>query len=159
MKKWFFLALPLLLMAACNKNSDNAGNDPDNNPPQEKSTLVGTWELIRQEGYESIDGNRHNEWSEKSADFDATYLFNEDNTGKYTYFEHFNGEEYSSTEPVEWEYTETGKTLAVTFPKADGDRKSYTVEELSESQLVLVQHTIQPEYSYEYYNRETYVRK
>lgn len=158
MKKLFFLALPLLLMAACSKNSDNTGNDTDKNTPQEKSSLVGTWELIRQEGYESVDENR-NEWSEKSADFDATYVFNEDNTGKYTYFEHFNGEEYSSTEPVEWEYTETGKTLAVTFPKADGDRKSYTVEVLSESQLVLVQHTIQPEYSYEYYNRETYTRR
>lgn len=158
MKKLFFLALPLLLMAACNKSSDNSGNNTDNNTPQEKSSLVGTWELIRQEGYESVDENR-NEWSEKSADFDATYLFNEDNTGKYTYYEHFNGEEYSSTEPVEWEYTETGKTLAVTFTEADGDRKSYTVEVLSESQLVLVQHTIQPEYSYEYYNRETYTRK
>lgn len=158
MKKLFFLALPLLLMAACSKSSDNTGNNTDNNTPQEKISLVGTWELIRQEGYESVDENR-NEWSEKSADFDATYVFNENNTGKYTYFEHFNGEEYSSTEPVEWEYTETGKTLAVTFTKADGDRKSYTVEELSESQLVLVQHTIQPEYSYEYYNRETYTRK
>lgn len=60
--------------------------------------------------------------------------------------------------PVEWVYTETGKTLAVSFPKADGDRKTHTVEELSESQPVLVQHTIQPEYSYEHYNRETYTR-
>ena len=103
------------------------------------------------------NGNWPSRWNTKSDDFDATYVFNCDNTGKYTCYEHFD-EEYSSTAFIKWEYNTTGRTLAVEYVDA-GDMHIYSVENISSSVLVLVTHKIQPEYSYEYYNKETYTKK
>ena len=83
MKKLLFIVLAVF-MSACSSSDDNGCND--------KSALVGKWELTKQEGYE-ISGENKEEWN-KSDDFDATYVFNCDNTGKYTYYEH-SDEEYS----------------------------------------------------------------
>lgn len=146
MKKLLFIVLAVF-MSACSSSDDNGCND--------KSALVGKWELTKQEGYE-ISGENKEEWN-KSDDFDATYVFNCDNTGKYTCYEH-SDEEYSSTAFIKWEYNTTGRTLAVEYVDT-GDMHIYSVENISSSVLVLVTHKIQPEYSYEYYNKETYTKK
>lgn len=147
MKKLLLFTCALFLLAC---------DDSEDCPCKYKTGISGTWELTRQEGYEISEGSR-NEWSEKSADFDATYLFNCDHSGSYTYYEHFDNNEHSATEPIQWEYNDTGKTLAVTFTEAEGDMKIYTVESVSDEELILVLHTTQQDY--EYYNRETYSKK
>ena len=146
MKKLLFIALTIFI-SACSASDDNGCND--------KSGLVGTWELTNEEGYET-SGEYRDEWNTKSDDFDATYVFNCDNTGKYTFYEHFDGNEDSATAFIKWEYTATGKTLAVDYPDA-GDTKIYVVENISSSILVLVTHNEAD--GYEYYNKETYTRK
>lgn len=66
------------------------------------------------------------------------------------------GNEYSSTAFIKWEYTSTDKTLAVDYVDA-GDMKIYVVENISSSVLILVTHN--EDDGYEYYNKETYKRK
>lgn len=146
MKKLLFITLAIFI-SACSASDDNGCND--------KSGLVGTWELTNEEGYET-SGEYKEEWKTKSNDFDATYVFNCDNTGKYTYYEHFDGNDDSSTAFIKWEYSATGKSLAIDYPDA-GDKKIYTVEIISSSTLVLVTHN--KDDGYEYYNKETYTRR
>ena len=59
--------------------------------------------MITEQGYER-SGDYLEEWSDKTDDFDATYLFRDDHTGTYITREHFNDEEPTSASAVRWKY-------------------------------------------------------
>lgn len=144
MKKLLVISISLFLFAC---------NDSDYEGDNQSVFSETTWALTKEEGYE-ISADQRQEWSEKPADFDATYVFRKDNAGEYITCEG----EIRSTSPIKWEYDATAKTLTIDFIE-NGDVTIYNVESMSSSKMVLVIHKIETEYSYEYYNKETYTKK
>ena len=145
MKRLFITLISCCLLCSCSENNDNEGF-------KDTSGLVGTWELTKKEGYE-IDGNNRRDWTDKDADYSVTYVFDCGNTGKFKYFDGSNGQ---ST--IKWEYNSGEKLLKVTDIETN-DVSTYKVNSISATTLVLIEHIIQSEYDYEYYNKETYSKK
>lgn len=115
--------------------------------------------MVKEQGYE-ISGEYKEEWDAKSDDFDAIYVFRKDNTGTYTTYEYFNGNMDSSISEIKWEHNVTAAALAISFTES-GDQKMYKIVSYGGEPMTLVLEIrkIQPEYNYEYYNVETYVKK
>lgn len=150
MKKLLFIAFAILI-SSCSKSDENDGI----------SNIFAdtTWELVKEQGYE-ISGEYKEEWDAKSDDFDAVYVFGKDNTGTYTAYEYINGNMNSSISEIKWEHNVTAAALAISFTEFR-DQKMYKVMSWGGAPMTLVLeiHKIQPEYNYEYYNVETYVKK
>ena len=138
MKKLLFIAFAILI-SSCSKSDENDGI----------SNIFAdtTWEYKE-------------EWDAKSDDFDAVYVFGKDNTGTYTAYEYINGNMNSSISEIKWEHNVTAAALAISFTESR-DQKMYKVMSWGGAPMTLVLeiHKIQPEYNYEYYNVETYVKK
>ncbi len=144
MKSLFITLAVCFCLFGCSK-SDNEGC-------KDTGGIVGTWELTNEKGYE-IDGTRRDEWTEKEEGYTATYVFDCGNTGHYKFNDGVAGQ-YS----IRWKYDSKEKTLEVTSVEA-GDVTVYGVKAISSTALVLVEHSVQPEYEYEYHNESTYRKK
>ena len=150
MKKLLFIALAVF-MSSCSKSDKNDGTP---------NFFADTkWELVQEKGYE-ISGEYRDEWNAKSDDFNAVYVFRKDNTGTYTTYEYINGNMESSISEIRWEHNFTAVALAISFIES-GDQKMYKIGSYggNPTTVTLQIHKIQPEYDYEYYNVETYVKK
>lgn len=148
MKQLLFIALAIFI-SSCSNSDDNDGTP---------NIFADTkWELVQEKGYE-ISGEYKDEWNAKSDDFATVYVFRKDNTGTYTTYEYINGNMESSISEIRWEHNLTASTLAIRYIES-GDQKTYKIQSWSSTALILITHTKQPEYNYEYYNVETYVKK
>lgn len=158
MKRLFIIALATVFSCtACTGNGNNPDTPTDEggSNSNDESTLTDTaWHLIKEQGYER-SGDYLEEWSDKADDFEVSYLFRDDHTGIYTTCEYFNGEEHIDASAIRWEYRSEETRLTIRYTEA-GDERTYRVVELSADTMILVQHTTEPEYGYEYYNVETY---
>ena len=150
MKKLLFVVFAIFI-SSCSKSDGNDGIP---------SIFTDTrWELVKEQGYE-VSGEYREEWDVKSDDFDAVYVFRKDNTGTYTTYEYFNGNMDSSISEIKWEHNVTAAALAISFTES-GDQKMYKIVSCGGEPMTLVLEIrkIQPEYNYEYYNVETYVKR
>lgn len=150
MKKLLFVVFAIFI-SSCSKSDGNDGIP---------SIFTDTrWELVKEQGYE-VSGEYRDEWDVKSDDFDAVYVFRKDNTGTYTTYEYFNGNMDSSISEIKWEHNVTAAALAISFTES-GDQKMYKIVSCGGEPMTLVLEIrkIQPEYNYEYYNVETYVKR
>lgn len=148
MKKLLFIAL-VVFISSCSKSDENDGTP---------NFFADTkWELVQEKGYE-ISREYKDEWNAKSDDFDAVYVFKKDNTGTYTTYEYINGNMESSISEIRWEHNLTAAALVISFTES-GDQKMYKMLSYGGETMTLEISKKQPEYDYEYYNVETYVKK
>lgn len=148
MKKVFLIAISSLLIAACSKDDNKV----------EKDALVNTWELTYNEGFEADDNDRE-EWSgtPKELGIEETYTFKADGTGTGVYVEYdqSGNETYQNTNNFRWSFNDNNNTLSL---KYSYDTEEYTVEKLTSSEMILVQHEKDDD-GYEYFDKYTFRKK
>ena len=148
MKKVFLIAISSLLIAACSKDDNKV----------EKDALVNTWELTYNEGFEADDNDRE-EWSgtPKELGIEETYTFKADGTGTEVYVEYdqSGNEIYQNTNNFRWSFNDNNNTLSL---KYSYDTEEYTVEKLTSSEMILVQHEKDDD-GYEYFDKYTFRKK
>lgn len=148
MKKVFLIAISSLLIAACSKDDNKV----------EKDALVNTWELTYNEGFEADDNDRE-EWSgtSKELGIEETYSFKADGTGTEVYVEYdqSGNETYKNTNNFRWSFNDNNNTLSL---KYSYDTEEYTVEKLTSSEMILVQHEKDDD-GYEYFDKYTFRKK
>ena len=148
MKKVFLIAISSLLIAACSKEDNKV----------EKDALVNTWELTYNEGFEADDNDRE-EWSgtPKELGIEETYTFKADGTGTEVYVEYdqSGNEIHNSTNNFRWSFNDNNNTLSL---KYSYDTEEYTVEKLTSSEMILVQHEKDDD-GYEYFDKYTFRKK
>ncbi len=148
MKKVFLIAISSLLIAACSKDDNKV----------EKDALVNTWELTYNEGFEADDNDRE-EWSgtPKELGIEETYTFKADGTGTEVYVEYdqSGNETYQNTNNFRWSFNDNNNTLSL---KYSYDTEEYTVEKLTSSEMILVQHEKDDD-GYEYFDKYTFRKK
>lgn len=148
MKKVFLIAISSLLIAACSKDDNKV----------EKDALVNTWELTYNEGFEADDNDRE-EWSgtPKELGIEETYTFKADGTGTGVYVEYdqSGNETYKNTNDFRWSFNDNNNTLTI---KYSYDTEEYTVEKLTSSEMILVQHEKDDD-GYEYFDKYTFRKK
>lgn len=148
MKKVLLIAISSLLIAACSKDDNKV----------EKDALVNTWELTYNEGFEADDNDRE-EWSgtSKELGIEETYSFKADGTGTEVYVEYdqSGNETYKNTNNFRWSFNDNNNTLSL---KYSYDTEEYTVEKLTSSEMILVQHEKDDD-GYEYFDKYTFRKK
>lgn len=148
MKKVFLIAISSLLIAACSKDDNKV----------EKDALVNTWELTYNEGFEADDNDRE-EWSgtPKELGIEETYTFKADGTGTEVYVEYdqSGNEIHNITNNFRWSFNDNNNTLSL---KYSYDTEEYTVEKLTSSEMILVQHEKDDD-GYEYFDKYTFRKK
>ncbi|MDE6482934.1 MAG: lipocalin family protein [Rikenellaceae bacterium] len=148
MKKVLLIAISSLLMVACSKDDNKV----------EKDALVNTWELTYNEGFE-VDDNDREEWSgtPKEYGIEDTYTFNADGTGTnyYVEYDQSDNKTYENTNNFRWSFNDNNNTLSI---KYSYDTEEYTVEKLTSSEMILVQHE-KDDNGYEYFDKYTYRKK
>lgn len=148
MKKVLLIAISSLLMVACSKDDNKV----------EKDALVNTWELTYNEGFEADDEGR-DEWSgtPKELGIEETYTFKADGTGTEVYVEYdqSGNEIHNSTNDFRWSFNDNNNTLSL---KYSYDTEEYTVEKLTSSEMILVQHEKENN-GYEYFDKYTFRKK
>ncbi len=147
MKKVLLIAISSLLMVACSKDDNKV----------EKDALVNTWELTYNEGFEADDEGRE-EWSgaPKELGIGETYTFKADGTGTEVYVEYdqSGNEIHNSTNNFRWSFNDNNNTLSLN----SYDTEVYTVEKLTSSEMILVQHEKENN-GYEYFDKYTFRKK
>lgn len=148
MKKVLLIAISSLLIAACSKDDNKV----------EKDALVNTWELTYNEGFEADDNDR-DDWSgtPKELGFSETYTFKADGTGTEVYVEYdqSGNEIHNGTNNFRWSFNDNNNTLSL---KNSYDTEEYTVEKLTSSEMILVQHEKDDD-GYEYFDKYTFRKK
>lgn len=133
MKKFenvFMIVVVILLsftMFSYGDDDETVGNPDD---------LIGTWSIIKDEGYEKYDGKNH-PWDETYVEGKETLVFKADHT--------FGG----VSDPGTWSYKESKLTLDYD----EGDKEAWTVLELTSTRLVMEYH--EKDGGDEYYNKLT----
>lgn len=142
MKKMFLLSAALFVAATifcgCSKDDDNNFSTAD---------IVGQWKLVREAGYEIIDDIKETFDDDYRDDDDyIILLFRADGTGKK---KNNIGEFYDFT------YEVKGNILSQTYDY--GEVFEYTIEKLTDKELVLLDVDEGDDYYYEghsYYERQ-----
>jgi hypothetical protein len=135
---WVMFATLMLSMNACLQG--NSG-DPDDDAG-DKSLLIGSWQIVRSEGYEIYDGDKDTFSDTDFGPFDVVTLY-KDGTGTFD----GDDESYSGT----WTYS-SGK-LAI---RVSGEKLEADVLQLTSKALVLEYHEIEEEDEFEYYVKATF---
>lgn len=128
MKKLLVLAAALFAAVSFSACSD----DDDNNV--NPNLLYGTWQEVSYKGYELENGQKVDEWEGTLDGEKSLYTFRKDGTGDYD-----NGD-------VQWDirYKQSGNTLQMVCTDTRYDETfnyTWTIESLSETELVATQYS------------------
>ena len=137
MKKFVFCAalFAAISFAACS-------DDDESNLPATEANIVGTWQIVHEQGYED-DGYEIETWSEDFPYTDDevwfywTNKFDKGGTGTHTYYQ-------EGDSPASWKfsYSISGNTLTISDEdEGGGDIVRYRIDKLTKSQLVLFEST------------------
>jgi len=146
MKRFFFFAAALFAALSFTACSD----DDETNLPITPDNIVGTWQIVHQEGWEIYDGEKDT-WSDDYPDeygWYSTTTFNKNGTYTTTDYEYDDYEDENYIETKTGSYSISDNTLTM---KKDYSNKSYKYEirKLTESELVLLDVYEEPDYSFE----------
>ncbi len=129
MKKLFFCAAALLAaisFAACSDDDD------ETNLPVTSDNIVGTWQIVHEEGWEIYDGEKDT-WSWDYPDEDGWYCtLTFDKKSSLTNIEYEGGNEIDRKTVT---YSISGNTL--TLKDEYSNEESVEIKKLTESELVL----------------------
>ena len=139
MKKLFLIVAAMFAVVSFSACSDD--DDKDVNPNQ----IIGTWQIIREVGYEIVAGEGKMEKDitypiddvNDDYGFYFTYTFNEDGTGRYKSYYYYDNNKLDSNWSVE--YTISNNQLMIYEEPEEGNPTSvYEIKELTKNKLVLL---------------------
>ena len=125
MKKiYYFLMAAVAVMCVCSSCSKDEDGDVDS------KSIVGTWNLVLEEGYEIYDGEKE-EWKETyGGDKSRIITFNADGPGSEVY----RYEYIEDTDRFNWKLN--GNKLSIKYA-GDDDVEELRVEKLTSTTLVV----------------------
>ena len=142
MKKFVFCAalFAAISFAACS-------DDDESNLPVTEANIVGTWQIVNEQGYEDDHYDGHKDtWSEDYPYVDDdgwwywTYTFDEGGTGTYTDIGTIDKGKVEYVDQAKFSYSISGNTLTIKGDPNDDDwdiDNIYQIKSLTKSQLVL----------------------
>ena len=146
MKKiYYFLMAAVAVMCVCSSCSKDEDGDVDS------KSIVGTWNLVLEEGYEIYDGEKE-EWKETyGGDESLIITFNADGTGSEVY----RYEYIEDTDKFNWKLN--GNKLSIKYA-GDDDVEELRVEKLTSTTLVVAYEWISSDGMEKEYNKTTFTR-
>ena len=130
------MLLSMFILTSCDKEEPELpSNKKEKKDPS--STLIGTWKMVRNQGYEIYNGKKE-EWdyAENEFDFVEKIVIKKDGTGSWI-SEEREGFEYEEDEGdvEEFDYKLKGNMLTLDY--GSGDFDSFKVTKLTSSELVI----------------------
>jgi len=146
MKRFFFFAAALLAALSFTACSD----DDETNLPITPDNIVGTWQIVHQEGWEIYDGEKET-WSEDYSNEDGWYwTISFDTNNSYVETEYDNGKVYDMNNGT---YSISGNTITL---NDSYEPTTQEIKKLTESELIWTHKYADEEYSVE--DTETFKR-